>query len=72
MVWTDEPPLNGMSIQVIKIGATDVTVALVQRVLYALICVTYRIHTMFLELTLNLLFIREFTTKLVANSIKIK
>ena len=45
MVWTGEPPLNGMSVQVIKIGATDVTVALVQRVLYALICVTYRIHT---------------------------
>ena len=45
MVWTGEPPLNGMSVQVIKRGATDVTVALVQRVLYALICVTYRIHT---------------------------
>ena len=30
------------------------------------------IHGLFLELTLNLLFIREFTIKPVANSLKIK
>ena len=35
MVWTGEPPLNGMDVQVIRRGATDGTVALVQRVLYA-------------------------------------
>ena len=35
MVWTGEPPLNGIDVQVIRRGATDVTVALVQRVLYA-------------------------------------
>ena len=35
IVRTGEPPLNDMSLQVIRIGATDVTVALVQRVLYA-------------------------------------
>ena len=35
MVWTGEPPFNGMSVQVIRRGATDVTVALVQKVLYA-------------------------------------
>ena len=32
-VWTGEPPLNGMSLQVIRRGATDVTVALVQSVI---------------------------------------
>ena len=41
MVWTGEPPLNGISAQNIRRGATDVTVALVQKVTYAY--VTYRV-----------------------------
>ena len=32
-VWTGEPPLDGMSVQVIRRGATDMTVALVQSVI---------------------------------------
>jgi len=35
IVRTVEPPLNGMSVQIIRRGATDVTVALVLKVLYA-------------------------------------
>ena len=34
MVQTGEPPLHGISVQNITRGATDVLVALVQRVLY--------------------------------------
>ena len=34
IVRTGEPPLDGMSVQVIRRGATDVTVALVQSVIY--------------------------------------
>ena len=41
MVWTGEPPLNGLSVQNIRREATDVSVALVQRVLNAHLLYTH-------------------------------